>query len=34
MSVHDGPPAEPEPGEDSMTVEIGPTLRSRPPTEP
>jgi hypothetical protein len=30
MSVHDGPPAEPEPGEESMTVEIGGTSRRLP----
>jgi hypothetical protein len=30
MSVHDGPPDEPEPGAESMTVEIGGTSRRLP----
>jgi hypothetical protein len=30
MSVHDGPPAEPEPGSESMTVEVGGTSRRLP----
>ena len=30
MSVHDGPPAEPEPGGESMTVEVDGTSRQLP----